>query len=484
MQSRPCSVASFGRLALAAAVLSSWIAAQAQDVVLLRKSTGSGSGVVAFKEIRGPGGVVKVPVTPPPLPSNMKFVVSDTPSSDGFMTISADGRYVILAGYDAVPGTLNVASTPSAVVSRVIARIDLAGNIDTTTSLGTAFSGVSVRSACSEDGSQFWVAGGNGGIVLVPFGGSAGTTISSGPVADLRSVDIANGQLYATSAAGATTRCVNSIGVGIPTTPGQTIAPLNGMASGIASPRDFWFADPQTVYVADDRPSTSGGGLQKWIESGGTWTLAYTLLPGPGTVTVGGVTGMRDQTGTTLWATTTEPSANRFVQVVDTGPSSVFATLATAAAGTVYCGVRVIRTPNEVLVAGTGCTTSVGIPTISTFGGLPVSGNLGFGLQLGNAPPFSPYFTVIAIGSLGPGFPLAALGAPGCANLYPQSLDILLSGFTDGSGLGTTPLALTPDSSLWGLVVAAQYLPLDLFFYPGFSLPLGATVGMQLTIGN
>ncbi len=477
------------QLLIAAAMCSSWIVAQGPDMALLRKGSGTTAPTTAatevYMEIRTPSGVLKVLVPTTSAPPQKRLTLSGTDPSEGLLTLSADGQYMVITGYDAPPGLANVATTTSAAVPRVIARIDLALNIDTSTTLGSAFSGVSVRSACTEDGSQFWVAGGNSGIVLAPFGGSGGTTISTGSPTDLRSVDIANGQLHATSGAGATNRGVNTIGTGIPTTAGQSISVLSGMASGTASPYDFWFADPQTLYVADDRASTSGGGLQKWTESGGTWSLAYTLVPGPGTVTVRGLTGIRDQTGTTLWATTTEATANRLVRVVDTGAGSAFVTLATASPNTTYCGIRFLRTPYAVVLAGAGCPTSAGIPAIATAGGLPISGNLGFGLLLANAPSFSIYVSVISIGlPLGGGIPLFALGAPACATLYPQSLDILLAGVTDGAGIGITPLALAPDSSLWGLVLGTQHLPFDPVFYSGFGLPFGNTSGMQLTIGN
>lgn len=433
------------------------------------------------------GGLIARTLIPPVgTPPQKGFVLSGTSTSEGGLTDSADGRYLVFAGYDAPLGTANVAASTSAAVPRVIARIDLNGNIDTTTTLGAAFSGVSVRGACTEDGTQFWAAGGNSGVVLAPFGGSTGTTISSGAPTDLRCIDIANGQLYATSGNGTTTRCVNTVGIGVPTTVGQTIAPLNGMSSGVASPYDFWFADAQTLYVADDRVPASGGGIQKWTESGGTWTLAYTLVPGPGTVTARGLSGIRDQIGTTLYATTTEATANRLVTVVDTGPSSTFTTLATAGANTVYRGVRYIRFPSSAIAVGSGCTTSVGIPTISTAGGLPISGNANFSLALGNAPPFSLFISVISIGSLLPGgVPLSGLGAPACATLYTPSLDILLGGVTDGSGAGLVPLGLAPpNTSLWGLVLGTQHLVFDPVFYSGFGLPIGNTSGMQLTIGN
>jgi hypothetical protein len=41
------------------------------------------------------------------------------------------------------------------------------------------------------------------------------------------------------------------------------------------SPVDFFFADDNTLYVADDR-TTASGGLEKWTFDGSAWSLVYT----------------------------------------------------------------------------------------------------------------------------------------------------------------------------------------------------------------
>jgi len=93
------------------------------------------------------------------------------------------------------------------------------------------------------------------------------------------------------------------------------------------------------VYVADDRATASGGGIQKWTFSGGNWTLAATLNNGL-TAGVQGLTGSQNGLGqAVLYATTTD---NKLVSVVDDGtasPGSPFSTLATAAANTIFQGV-------------------------------------------------------------------------------------------------------------------------------------------------
>jgi hypothetical protein len=80
----------------------------------------------------------------------------------GFLTRSADSRYVSLAGYAAPPGTADTVIAAGAVLS-VIARIDFNGNVDTTTTTiyNTAASGVAygLTSAVTYDGLGYLMTG-------------------------------------------------------------------------------------------------------------------------------------------------------------------------------------------------------------------------------------------------------------------------------------------------------------------------------------
>ncbi|MBL8729081.1 MAG: hypothetical protein JNM25_11660 [Planctomycetes bacterium] len=434
------------------------------------------------------GAPVGLPIALPTTQSlpQLEATVAGSATSEGFVTQSTDGNYLVCVGYAAPVGTGSVAGTASASVPRVVARIALNGSIDTSTCITNLFSAGNIRSGATQDGSQFWTAGSKDSIVLVDFAQITGTTIGT-TTTNLRVVGIADGQLYTTSGSGTTTRCVNSVGAGVPTTAGQTIDPLNGMSSGTASPYDYWFADASTCYVADDRSAASGGGLQKWTESGGLWTLVWTIAPGPGNVTCRGLNGIRDQSGTTLYVTTTESNANRLLSLVDTGPLSTFNLLATAAANTAYRGVRFVRTPSSVSFAGVGCTTSAGIPTVGTTGGAPVSGNANFALTCGNAPAFAPFIAIVGINQiLGPGSPISFAGFPPCAVLYSPP-DALVNGTCDGAGNGVIPLGLVPpDTSFWGLPFTVQNAVYDPAFYPTYApfYSFGFSDGMQVVIGN
>jgi hypothetical protein len=283
------------------------------------------------------------------LPTSATTALTDSGSatSEGFLNLSVDGQYLIQVGYRAIPGTAAVVATTSANNPRVIGRTDMNGNIDTTTALSDAYSAGNIRSATSDDGTHFWTAGTSAAGAGVRYVASLGATTStqlSTTITNTRVVRIQNGQLYVSSATG-TFQGISAVGSGVPTTSGQTIALLPGFPTAAGpSSYDYFFADANTLYVADDRTNGSGG-IQKWTLSGGTWTLAYTLA-------VNATTGCRGLTGdvtsgqNVLYATSV-PGAGpiQVVTVTDTGAGSLFTPLVTAATNTAFRGIRHLPTP-------------------------------------------------------------------------------------------------------------------------------------------
>lgn len=235
------------------------------------------------------------------------FTNSGTATSDN-ITRSVDGRYLLLTGYNAAPGTAGIVTTTNSGTTnnRLVARIGADGSVDTNTRINDAFSGTNIRTAVSTDGSAFYVSGGNSGIRYVPFGNSSATTaLSTSAVVNFRILGIHGGNLYATSAANANYG-INQIGTGLPTAAGAAVTLLPGFptTSG-SSPYGFYFADLSTtvpgldvVYVTDD---ASTGGLQKWSLVGGTWTLNGTI-GGSTTALLRGLTGQRTGTAVQLIA--------------------------------------------------------------------------------------------------------------------------------------------------------------------------------------
>jgi len=297
---------------------------------------------------------------------NQPLTLSGTATSEGFIALTQNGLYLTMAGYAAVPGTATPQTSTPTAVPRVVGRIDMSGNIDTTTALGDAYNGSNIRSAVSTDGTSLWTAGNGGsgqgataGVRSSTLGGTTSVQQNS-TTSNNRVVNVYNGQLYV-SAASAPILGVATVGTGLPTG-AAALTILPGMpTSGTHSSYDFWFSDPNTLYVADDGSAASGGGIQKWTLSLGTWTLSYTLLNN-GTTTTGvrGLAGYVDGSGNAVLFGTTSiaSSANTLITVTDTGAGSALTTLATAPASTAFRGVEflpsVVPEPSTIVLLSLG----------------------------------------------------------------------------------------------------------------------------------
>jgi len=450
------------------------------NLVVLRAGTGvaqlNNAATPTFLDEYTPAGTLVQSVPMPTIASgsDRACTVSGSATSEGLLSQSVDGRYLIAVGYDAIPGTASIAASTSATVNRVIARIALDGTIDTSTALTDVFSGNNIRGAASEDGSQFWATGATNGVVLAPLGATSGTSLHSALPVNLRSIGIHGDQLYVTSASGAT-RGIITIGSGVPTTNGQVPALLNGFPTATASPYDFFFANDSTAYVADDRTSGGAGGIQKWTETGGLWSFQYTFSLSA-TVGARGLTGVVENGIATLFATTTN---NQLITVTDTGPSAAVTSLATAATNTAMRGLRYVRRPWSFGGHGTASPTTLGDPTLTTAGGRPVVGNTGFQFVAGNLVPAGFGFLLLGIGGFAA--PTTIPGAPGTAEIYVSPLASILL-LADPLGAADYSLPLPQSNSLAGLPLPSQLIAFDPAM--AFPIPLGTSAGLQVTIGQ
>ncbi|MFN0131569.1 MAG: GC-type dockerin domain-anchored protein [Phycisphaerales bacterium] len=305
---------------------------------------------------------------------------SGSATSEGAMTLSADGRFLVVVGYNADAGTAGVVATAAATVNRVVGLIDCNGIIDSTTAFGDGYDANNIRSATSSNGTDIWTAGTAtgtlGGIRYLVRAGTTSVAVTAPNLpTNTRYVNIAAGQLYTSSASG-NFLGVSTVGTGLPTTAGQTITLLPGFPVPPVTPTpstyDFWFADANTLYVADDRSIANGGGVQKWTLSAGTWSLAYTLNTG---ITV----GTRALAGTVvagtpvIYATTATANAaagNALVTVTDTGAASAFSTIATSGANTWWTGVDfapVCSNPGPTCYANCDASTTVPFLNVNDF---------------------------------------------------------------------------------------------------------------------
>ncbi|MBM7117860.1 beta strand repeat-containing protein [Archangium primigenium] len=268
------------------------------------------------------------------------LTLAGSSGSEGFLSRSVDGRYVVLAGYSAAAGTAGVAGTTSSVNPRVVGRVGATGNGSVVASLNAAFSTGNVRSATTVDGTAYWVAGtgatGVGGIHYVTGGSTGASTQILANPNNSRVTAIYNGQLYLTSGSG-TFITVSAVGTGTPTTSGQTATGLSGVAgSAITSPYQFFFLNDSTLYVADD--GNSGGVFKYTKNSSGNWTSQPVTNPGPAVA----VTALVDGTTVRVVATLKGVSVNKLVTYVDDGTTTAtVTTVDTAAANFGFRGVAV-----------------------------------------------------------------------------------------------------------------------------------------------
>ena len=313
-------------------------------------TTLSASSSAVFIEERGfDGRLVGQPLA---LPTNRSgsmrpFTLSGIATSEGALALSTDGRYLTLAGYATTPGRANVADSTD--VDRVVARLDAASVVDTTTLLGDTFAGTNARSAVSVDGTTFWVGGASGGAWFTALGGSRLTQIVDSPD-NIRLVGLFGDQLFGCSGATPMTG-VFKVGAGRPTSGVQAVAPLAGMPRSGTSPYAFALLDLEaavsgldTLYLADDRSpesNGSGGGIQKWTLQGSTWSRAATFTAvETENASFRGLAAAITSAGVTLVASTSETSANRLVVFIDDGsPSPVGHVVASAPSNTIFRGV-------------------------------------------------------------------------------------------------------------------------------------------------
>jgi hypothetical protein len=288
--------------------------------------------------------------------ADRRLTVSGSATSEGLLQRSADGQFLTFGGYDAPVGTTGVATTTPGTVNRVIARVDASGVMDTTTTVNN-LSG-NIRGVVTDDGTRFWASSSSSGVGYVgAVGDSSATQLSSSP-SNVRAVDIFFGQLYISSASG-TFQGVSTIGTGLPTTSGQTTTLLPGFptASG-PSAYQFFVADldlnvsgVDTIWVADDRTTVNGGGIQRWSFDGTDWSLSYTLATGGTTGARGLTVDLSDPDNPIIYATTAESNANRLIAITDSGQSSSASVLATAPANTAFRGVDFAPIPEPTTLA-------------------------------------------------------------------------------------------------------------------------------------
>jgi hypothetical protein len=248
---------------------------------------------------------------------NRILTMSGTATSDGSLNLSPDGQYLTLTGYDAALGTASVTGTSSLLTNRIVGVVYGNGSINTTTTINDKFSANNIRSAVTNDGTNFWCAGANDGTVYVPLGNTAASTAVSTTVTNTRVASVFGSQLYFSSGSG--TRGIYKVGAGLPTNTGNTATVF---ASSGSDPYGYAFLDRDgsagasfggldVIYVANGT-GTGGGGLAKWYFDGATWIAAGSI-----TGNFSGICGRVSGANAELFVTV---GSNQVYKFIDTAP--------------------------------------------------------------------------------------------------------------------------------------------------------------------
>jgi hypothetical protein len=294
-------------------------------------SLGSSAAPVFIDEYTSTGTLVEQIAMPTTSTVGGNQTLTDSSAgSDGEITLSPNGQYLTLTGYDAAVGTSGVVSTSSSSTPRTIGTIGGNGVVNTATTANID-SGNNIRSAVTTDGNQFWTAGAGGGVYAL----TQGSTPANLNTTSAHQVTVFNGQLYFDSASS-----IYSLGSGLPTSGTQPATALPGVASG--SPYSFFFASVQpasngaadTLYIAD-----SSAGIIKYNLVGSTWVKEGVV--GGSTNDFTGLTGQVVGGTVKLFATSKN---NTLVTLTDSSGfgntfTSSITTLATAGSNEQFDGV-------------------------------------------------------------------------------------------------------------------------------------------------
>jgi len=301
-----------------------------------------------------------------PLPSTgPNAFILDNSATEGFMSLTPNGQYLVLGGYNTNIQTSSLTGFTSSNVFRAVATIDGYGNYALPITNGNIFSTYNIRGAASDGLGNFWVSGSggtgatitNGEIGIIYVGNPSletNVTVTETGTGNERCLNIYNNTLYLSTGSGSGTygrgiyMVSNSLSGGIPTNTGSLLNNTNIMQTGSTSgPYDFVINPAGTIaYVAEDNL----GGIIKFTNSGlagGLWISNYTISALTAGAAASGtnaeaVTADFTQNPPVIYATTGEGAGDRLIQIVDNGASSTATLLANAPAGVIYRGVRFV----------------------------------------------------------------------------------------------------------------------------------------------
>ena len=307
------------------------------NLAVLRVGDGSqtlaNTGNSVFIDQYTPAGALSNSIALPDSATNA-LLVSGSASSEGGLTRSLDRTQLVIAGYNTNRGSLStsLASSTGATVPRAVGTVDAFGAFTLAQASTTVYSANNIRCATGDGSNSFWTACANIGTCY--FNPPHLPVTNQTSIDNTRYIKAINGTLcFSTQAKtpGPGIYCFQGAGL-----PKAAVATNLLFATGSSGQTTAFDINPAltVAYVADQR--TSAGGIQKWTNNAGVWSLVNTFTTGAGAF---GVAVDFSGSAPIVYATTGESSANRLIRIVDTNSSAVVTTLATAANNCWFRGI-------------------------------------------------------------------------------------------------------------------------------------------------
>ena len=255
--------------------------------------------------------------------------------AEGEMTLSQDGRFLLVTGYGASwnqnTNVLLYTLLASNQVPRVVALVDGQGNINTTTAQTNVFENdEDFRSAASTDGTNLWISGATTGIKATTVGSALATQVEK-TVTNVRYLNIYSNQLYFTASTGIRDTTNNPL----PTLTNALVAFLPGTRTNNTAPFGFVMFNlkggptPDTLYTCEGSVTynnTDGPGLlYKYSLEGTNWVNSGSIGAGNAFAVTGVMNVYGTQTNITLFITNggtvgpSGPAANLYIGVDSSG---------------------------------------------------------------------------------------------------------------------------------------------------------------------
>lgn len=344
------------------------------------------SSAATLKEFT-PSGVAAMSVSLPvsgPTPFQTAGIYG---GSEGFLSTSSDGKYLVVAGYATAATFSDITGTTAASVTRAIGQVYPSGFYLQRYTSNTFYSANDIRGGVS-DGSNFWASGASAnnidGINFFGPGTQAALGTHSSSPAKAYGLRIFNGQIYYSTQKAGPVNTSSQMGIfslgGLPTSGTPIISQVINTGA-TATPEDFSFNPAGDICYIAINLNNSTGGIQKWTKSGSIWSLAYTLGTGVSNIGAYGIVVDYSGTNSIIYATTFESTGNRIIKIIDAGSGSAATTIVPATANVFYKGITFAPVASGTPVVNisvdkdTASEAGMTIVTVTANASAPVSGS-------------------------------------------------------------------------------------------------------------